>query len=277
MLLGIVLAAALGCAKLGGLEGLDAYKPTVKFDRVDVGAVTWQGADADFRFTVTNPNPVAVKVASFTYDLDLGGKDFVQGDDDDGMTLSARGDSALAIPVRLEWADVLSVAGALSGQDQVPFSISGDFGFQTPLGTVKIPWSHEGNLPVLQAPGVTLQAARVAGLDIRTQTARLEVDLGLENKGHSNLSFADLDYALSLSGTAVASGTVASVGGVSGGDSRTVTLPVDVELLKLGASVVNAITRKEPVQVGVTASVDVQTPLGTLPLSIREAGELPLR
>lgn len=273
----MLLLMVLGCAKLGGLEGLDAYKPTVKFDRLDLGAVTWQGADADFRFTVTNPNPVAVKVASFTYDLDLGGQDFVQGDDDEGLTLSAKGDSALAIPVSLKWADVLSVAGELSGQDQVPFTISGDFGFNTPLGTVKIPWKHEGELPVLEAPGVSLQAARVAGLDIRTQTARLEVDLGLKNKGNSNLSFADLGYQLSLSGTQVASGTVASVGGVSGGDTRTVTLPVDVELLKLGASVVNAITKKEKIQVGVSANVDVQTPLGTLPLAISEAGELQLK
>ncbi len=267
-----------GCAKLGSLgSALDQYKPTVTFKKVDFGAVTWTGADADFVFSLANPNPVDVKVASFTYDLDIDGKSLVDGENNSGLQLKSQGSSQLRLPVGIVFADLVDLAQGASGADTVPFSIAGSFSFDTPVGPVAIPYRESGELPVLRTPKFSLQAARVGGISLTSQTATLEVDLGVQNTGNNSLSFADLAYQLKLSGTKVADGKVASIAGVSGGATKTVTLPVTLQLVDLGTSIVSAITNKEKIQVGVTADVDVQTALGTLPLSFSESGKLQLK
>lgn len=274
----LLLALPLtSCAKLGELAKLDQYTPKIAFEKVDLSKADWNGADADFVFRVSNPNPIKVKVASFRYDLDIDGNGFLDGTNADGMQLEAQGDSQLKLPVALKWTELVDTASGLKGKDSVPFTIAGAFGFDTPIGPLEVPYEHSGDLPVLRPPKVRLAGARVAKLDVLKNTARLEVDLGLQNQGANSLTFSGLDYQLSLSGTRVADGLVDTVGAVAGDAEKTVTLPIDLKLLELGTTVVNAIVNKERIQVGVKASVDVQTPLGTLPLSIDESGRLQLK
>lgn len=277
-LLPLLALPLASCAKLGSLPSLDEYTPKLAFDEVELGAVTWTGADADFLFTLSNPNPVKVTVASFTYDLDIDGKDLLAGDNADGIQLEAKGDSELRLPVSLQFADLVAAASSVSDDDTVPFTISGDFGFDTPLGRVTLPYEESGELPVLRTPTFALKAARVGSLDLLgSQSVELEIDLGVSNPGNANLGFSDLAYAIELSGSDVGSGKVASVGDVSGGASKTVTLPLEVKLVNLGSAIVSAITNKEQVQVGLSAEVDVDTPLGSLPLSFEKSKDLQLK
>jgi LEA14-like dessication related protein len=270
-----LLAVSLtGCPKLGNLGGLSAYTPKLHFQRVEMHSVTFQGADADFVFQLVNPNPIAVKVASFTYDLKVAGSDFAQGDDTKGVQLVARGNSELRLPVSVVFADLIQVAKATKGQDNVPFGIAGTFGFDTPLGTVRVPYQDSGQIPVLRPPKVRLVSLEVTSLQVLQHSARLELDVGLTHQQGASLDFRNLGYHVSLGGAQVAGGTVPDAGTVAAGQEKIVALPLTIDLLQVGTTIATAITKKQPVDVGLGAAMQVTTPIGAVPLNVNEAARL---
>jgi hypothetical protein len=72
----------------------------------------------------------------------------------------------------------------------------------------------------------------------------------------------------------VASGRIRELGGVEGATDGTLTLPVTVDLLRVGAEVVDALTGRDPLDVGLAATMDVDTPFGVVPLTIDETGRV---
>jgi LEA14-like dessication related protein len=269
-----------GCPKLGDILStgdLGRYTPSIRFQKLEVDNVTFNDADLQFVFQVSNPNPVEVKLSSFSYDLDLVASDFVNGSSADGMELAAGGDTELRLPVSLTFADAIRTAQAVKGQDAIPFTLSGDFGFNTPLGEVKVPYRESGDLPVLRPPKVRLAALRVAGLDLLQQQAQLELDVGLAHEQGTSMSFRDFDYHLALMEREVASGTVPDMGAAPVGEEHVVTVPIDIGLVNLGTSLVQALTQRDTLQVGLDAEMDVDTPLGVLPLQVDKSKRLQLQ
>jgi len=260
-----------GCPKNLELPDLSAYTPKVRFDRVDLGKADWSGVDAEFVLAVDNPNPVGVNLARWSWDLDVAGRDFLEGTDSDGAELEARGESRLAIPARLVFKDLIATAQAARGQAEVPFAVSGDLGFNTPLGVVSVPWKDDGTLPVLQKPKVRVQALRVDKLDLLGGRVDLALDLGVSHQGGGALDLNDVDWTLSLGGTSVADGTAPALASVAAGQEQTVTLPVGLKVVQLGSSVISALKNKTDLPVAFAADASVGTPLGALPLSIRES------
>ncbi|MBW1881024.1 MAG: LEA type 2 family protein [Deltaproteobacteria bacterium] len=269
-----------GCPKLGDILStgdLGSYTPSIRFQKLEVDNITFNDADLQFVFQLTNPNPVQVKLSSFSYDLDLAGTDFVGGSSADGMELAASGDTELRLPVSLTFADAIRTAKAVKGQDVIPFTLSGDFGFNTPLGEVKVPYSQSDDLPVLRPPKVRVAALRVAKLDLLTQQAQLELDVGLAHDQGTSMAFRAFDYHLALMEREVAAGMVEDLGEAPVGEEHIVTLPIDVGLVELGTSLVQALTRKDAIQVGLGANMDVDTPLGVLPLQVDKSKRLQLQ
>jgi LEA14-like dessication related protein len=265
-----------GCHKipdLGGvLDKLEDYTPRLSFDSLELVDLSWEGVDVAFIFQVENPNPVALELASLSYDLSLEGSRLLQGDQQQGVTLAASGTSPVTLPVSLKFEDMLSLVGSAEGRDELGFSLSGEFGFETPLGTLKVPYTHEGELPVLRAPTIKLSAFRMGGVDLLKQTASMEVDLLVTSEQSAALTFRDLGYALTLDGADAASGKLSKAAEVAG--EATITLPVDLNFLSVGATLIQALVKKEPVELGVSGEVQVETPLGTLPLSFERARTL---
>ena len=270
-----------GCAWLERLQGLsDALEqltPTISYDRLDLNAVDFNGVEADFVFNIENPNPVALKLASLSYDLDLEGRDLLTGDQDDGLELGAQSTSQIEIPVSVAFSDVIGLVGELKGQDNVAFTISGGLGVNTAAGVIQVPFEKSGEFPMLRAPQFKFQKIRVAGLDLLQQEADLEVDLGVSHDQGSTMGFQSFDYELSFAGTAVADGAVAQLAQIPAGGEETVTLPISLKLVDLGSTIVNAITKKEALDAKLTASVDVDTPFGLVPFSFDTTDRIKLQ
>ena len=121
---------------------------------------------------------------------------------------------------------------------------------------------------------MSLKALRVSKLDILKNTATLELDIGLASDQGSAIGVDGFDYDVMLSGTKVADG-VAAISGVDG--STTATLPMNLKLLELGTTIVNAITKKTALDVGLDADASFDTPLGVVPLKISETQKLQLK
>jgi LEA14-like dessication related protein len=274
---GFVALALAGCPK-GGLEGvgdaLKAFLPKVRFKALKLRDIDFRHVDTDFVLAVDNPNPIQVGLASFGYQLDLAGQRFLTGNNDKGLKLEARGTSNVVLPLSVTFADVLQLAGALGRADDVPFAFSGKLGFATPLGEVKVPWNAKGAFPVLRVPRVRVAGVKLGKLDLLKQSATVEVQLGVAHEQASALTFDAFDYGLSFGGRQVVGGVVARLAEVPPGAEKTISLPVTVNLLQVGATVVDAISKKGKLPVGLEATVQVGTPFGAIPLRIDETGQV---
>ena len=266
-----------GCPKGSLPTSMSQYQPTMEFKRVKVESVDFTGAETNFVFRLDNPNPIGLSVASFSYDLDLAGSSFLNGEADGGLTLEPNGHSQFKLPVSLVFADIIEMAGNLGDADDVPFTISGDFGFQTPLGILKIPYNESGTVPVLRAPKIRVAAARVEEFKPLQNRATLAIDLGITHQSERSISLGDFDYKLQFQGVDIADGVLAQVASFDGAGEQTLTLPVNLNLVGMGASIISAISQREQVSLHLTGGLSVDTPLGAIPLNIDETANVNLQ
>lgn len=266
-----------GCPKVdlkNILAEADPYLPKVQFKTMEVKDIDWERADTDFVFTVSNPNPVAIELSSFSWDLSFEGKDALDGTSTDGLSLPASGSTQVKIPVGLVYTDLYDLVQATKGEDEIDFALSGHFGFDTPAGEVKVPFTERGDFPAPRKPGVKLGEIRVGKVNLLQNSATVELDLKVTNEHASALSFSKFNYDLAFGGRDVASGRVADLGSAAGGKTSTLTLPVDVNLVNAGTVVIEALTGKTQLKTSLDASMDVGTPFGAIPLKIDESGRI---
>ncbi|MFT7521704.1 MAG: LEA14-like dessication related protein [Kiritimatiellia bacterium] len=259
------------------LPNLSSMTPSVTFDRVDLGTPNWKGVDADFVLKIKNPNPIGVKLARWTWDLDVAGADFLAGKEDSGAALKASGSSELKIPARLVFSDLLKTAKATKGQGDVPYKIGGTLGFNTPLGVVDVPFTQNGTLQALRKPQIKVQRLRLNKLDILKGRVDLALDLSVSNDGGGTLGLADANWRLKLGDKQVADGVLSEFASVPPGQTSTVSIPLGLNLVELGSTVVKAIKNKSPVPVDFGADLNVTTALGVLPLKVSEQGTVPIK
>ena len=266
-----VPAMALLLPAISGCTELEPFLPTIAFERIDVLGVDWDGVDADFVFRVDNPNPIDIKLARFDYGLSFAGVEWLAGDDPDGLELAASDGSELSLPVGVEFVALYEMVQAIRGVDDIPFTLAGSFGFDTPIGLVELPYDAGGDFPALRVPAFELGKVRVDQIDWTSAT--FEVDVNVDNDHGSNLWFRDFDYAIQLSGTQVASGLIADLGGVDGATTDTFSIPIEVSFLEAGVGLYDALT-SDRVDIGLDAATHVDTPFGVVPLHVDEAGQV---
>lgn len=269
-------AALVACGTLGPIgDALAPYTPKLTFKKLELKSLDFTKIDVEFLFDVHNPNPLSVKLASFGYGLDLEGVKLVEGTNSDGLELKRYGDTQLAIPVSLTFKNLFDLVAAAKGKDELAFRIGGDLGFDTPVGLARVPFHEEGKFPVVHAPSVSLEGLRLGKVDVLKHKASFSVDVGVANPdGGAALSFAGFDFGLDLAGSRVAAGVREDIAPVAGAAKQTVSLPVDVDLLKLGKVAVDAITKKKAVDVKLVGTVQVGTPFGKIPLTFDQIANL---
>ncbi len=271
----LAVAAMTGCKQgLPKMPDLSEVLPKVRFKDVKVSEIDFGGLDAKLVLEVDNPYPLGLQLAEKSWTLDLAGQRFLDGTDDEGLDIEPAATSPVRIPVSMKWADAFGVATNAKGKDQLPFALHADLGFTTPIGDVRVPLDHEGELPALHKPKISLKALRVEKLDLLKQTASLALDVNLESDQGSPLSFDAFAWDLSLNGSDAAAGT-ARIGAVEA--SQLVTLPIDLKLLGIGVAIVDAIKDQGKLDVALKANADVATPFGVVPLKVNEVATLRLQ
>lgn len=256
---------------LTGCTAIDPFLPEVSFERLDVRDLSFEEIGANFVFALENPNPVQIDLASFRYALSLEGIELLSGNNDDGVTLERAGRSELVLPLDLVFAELLDTIDATRGEDLVDFRLSGSFGFDTPVGRVTLPYDALGDFPALRTPKFSFRALRLERLDLTR--AELALDLGVDNAHGSTLVFDRFQFELDLDGRDLVTGLVPTFD-VAGDTTGAITVPIDIDLLTAGATLVNAILEGGKVDLGLFATMDVITPFGLLPLTVDETGRL---
>lgn len=250
---------------------LSAFLPTVRFDRMDVSDIDFEHIDTDFVFAVDNPNPVGAPVDRFSYSLALAGVELLAGDNPEGLELRAADTSEIALPVSLVFESIYDAVTAARGDDFVDFGFKGGIGFDSDAGPIDINFDEAGNFPALRIPKIKLGKLHIN--QFTGSNLDLGLDIDVDNDHESTLDFQDIGFAMKVAGVNIGSGALSEPLSVEGATSRTVQLPISINVLDaataaaaiLGGGAVN-------VEVGVDSNVD--TPFGVLPLHMDQTGNV---
>jgi LEA14-like dessication related protein len=274
----VALALLTGCALLPSSlnDKLKPFTPTISFQKLSMKKISFTQADVDFVFSVQNPNPLEVKLSSFRYQLDFEGVKTLEGNDPNGLALAASGSSDLSLPVSLVYQELFKTVQAVKGKDDVRFSLSGEFGFKTPAGEVKLPFKEEGSFPAPRAPKVSFVSIKVEKPKLLSPNSTTgEIQFKIANEHATPIDFKDFNFNLNLNQKAATSGSIPQIEPCPGNSEITVKLPLQLNLINLGGAFISAIAGNA-LDVGLKATLNVNTSFGVLPLTIDQEKSVPL-
>jgi LEA14-like dessication related protein len=237
-LLAFATLATAGCAGLSQFLESAFEKPTLTFQSASLDELGLDGATVRLHYRLDNPNAIGLNVARASYQVELDGQRAVAGQLPTGIAIPAQGSAPLELPVRLRFGDVPGVARTLHERTEVPYRVTGTLGFDTPIGPIEIPFSHEGKLPVPRMPVVRFESARIESLSFTRVTA--SVTLAVENPNAFALPAGELSYALTLEGAEVARSSGLGLAAIPANGVAKVKIPVDLSPLGAGAAVISA-------------------------------------
>lgn len=226
------------CSALKDLAS--SQKPTVAVAGYSVTDISLDDAEITFDLEINNPNPVAVTLANYNYDLQINSNSLVRGNKNTETVVDAHSKSIVKVPVRFGFSDLLHLFSSLKGQDETNFNFNTNTGINVPvLGVVEIPLNFEGKIPVVRLPEFELGNLKLTNLSLTK--ADFEIDLNIQNPNAFDLSFMDLNYNLSLSGLSALSGRTEKETTVGRKSTANIKLPLSVNLMQLGAGIVSII------------------------------------
>ncbi len=271
--LSLIGASVGGCR--GGLSGPTLRKliPNVKLANFDITDIDFNKVEVHFVFDIVEP-PADFTLEDIRYALDFEGKQVLDMRKVRGEAYALPG-GAVRLPVNLNYAEIANIVESAKGQDDVGYTLRGDFAFDTKDGTVRVPFQEKGRFPIVRAPEVAFKAVRVGDTEVDAGTVAVFVDLDVSYPdGGKPITVTEMTYACALGGAEVAKGRVKAAPSIPGGGSATVTLPLVVKLTELGKAVFDGLVNSKAIDVAVKASAQVTTPWGPIGLEIDKDGQV---
>ncbi len=231
-----------GCATVSSVLSSSVQKPSFVFTKLHLRDISFETVTMDFEFLVNNPNDLGVSLNSLDYALDLDGKSVAKGTSNQGIELKARASAPVRLPLTITFKDFAeNVATLFSTKPSVPYAISAGLGVATPVGPIRIPARHNGDLPLPKAPDVAVEDVRLAKMGLTG--AKLEFQLSVKNRSAFSIIPKGMSYNLSLAGVDVTKGQ-RKIPTIDANEKQTIVLPLEVSFFSLGQAVVQAIQTK---------------------------------
>jgi len=240
----LALAAALfvtttGCAYI--------QQPTLAFKSARALDTDLEGTTVQVTYTLRNPNPLGLSLASVSYDLEVEGHRVISGKPPNGLRVPAQGTTDLTFPTRIRFQDIAPVLMTFLTKDQAGYRASGTVGVQTPIGTIQLPLSYSGVFPIPKIPALQFQSPRVQGLSF--SGARIVFPIQVTNKNSFALPLGGITANVSIAGAAVGMAQANLPQNLAAGQAQTIEVPIDINFLQVGFAVAKAIqTGQAPVK-----------------------------
>ncbi|MFA5669257.1 MAG: LEA type 2 family protein [Balneolaceae bacterium] len=257
-LLIFLVAISFSCATLQDMA--KTQKPTVSIVDFNLTNFSLQDVELTFDMEVDNPNPFAVTLANYDYDLQFNSLSFIKGEQTTNSSVKANSKSIVQIPVSFGFQELYELFGSLKDKDDTEFTFAANAGVEAPiLGLISIPFSKTGTLPVVKLPSIKVGGLKLANLSFTK--AEFEIELDIENPNGFNLNFNELSYDLAFNGLPAITGKSSSGIEVAKKSTSSIKLPLSVSLFQLGASAKKAIIDGEAFSYSLTGKTDVGSSL----------------
>jgi LEA14-like dessication related protein len=102
------------------------------------------GVTIEFRLAVSNPNPFALALKGYRYNLDVYALPFAKAEGRETITFPSHGVAEVRLPVRIGYRNLVELLKRHPDPDNVPYRLSAGFEVGTPLGTTTVPVEKSG-------------------------------------------------------------------------------------------------------------------------------------
>lgn len=275
----ILLGLTVFLSSCKALQDLaDAQKPNLSVKNVRVTNFAFDEIELTFDVNVENPNPFALHLLSYDYGFNINGNSFVQGTQEEGLSIDASQTSTIHIPVQLNFVELYNLFGSFKGEDEADYTLATDLTFNLPvLGATTIPLKKTGTIPLIKLPKIS-----VSGLEIKEMGLSgvdLALHLNLKNPNAFGLILNMLSYDLQVNGETLATSTFTEQVKASSNGATNITIPISLNTLKIGASVIKLLRNSNDVHYQLKGSIDMGTTHPLLKETIfnfLESGDLPV-
>lgn len=230
----IPLLTGVGCTAIE--RETERRTPSASVESARIAGFDFDTAQLLVNLRVDNPNPVAIRVAGFDYELRLNGQRALAGDSAKRAQIPASGNGNVTVPITLTYRDLARQVANLRERDTIEYAIDLGIVVDMPLlGERRLPASASGTLPVPQRPGIAVNDLRVERLNLRG--AQLALDVTVSNPNTFDLALGALRYTLNINGHEWAAGALDRLPRVDAGESTTLSIPVEMDFAAIGSGV----------------------------------------
>ncbi len=146
---GITVFSGCGVRQLARGE---IQPPRVTLKAVTLSLPTAAGWPLSCALQLDNPNPQALTLLGYDYDLWLEGRSVAQGASGEAVTLPALGQAVVEFPIFLKMPAVVGLMPSiLRPQQKLHYQISGGVRLASLLGGLRVPFKFQGELKTKEA------------------------------------------------------------------------------------------------------------------------------
>jgi LEA14-like dessication related protein len=158
MRLAIALAVLGPASGLAGCAGLnDLFKePTFRLQRVVVHDIGLQGGALDLIVGVDNPNQFDLHGTALEAGFDVEQSHLGTVRLTEAFAVTKAGRTTLILPLSFQWAGVGQALRSALESGEIPYTMKGQAGLETPFGRYDVPFEGQGRVPVTMPDGVRL-------------------------------------------------------------------------------------------------------------------------
>lgn len=140
-----VLACLGGCGVRQLTRG-ELEPPRVKFQSLTLGLPMHQGLPLECTLLVENPNPQDLRVLGYDYEFSLEGQKVVRGESQEAVTLPARGQTVVTMPMLLRLRALPRLLPAILREEKLNYQIAGGVRLGSLLGGFRVPFRAQGRM-----------------------------------------------------------------------------------------------------------------------------------
>ena len=239
LLLGIIFLTSCSVQEI--LKNAGISKPVVKYENVKISALSFEGVDLVFDFSIDNPNALGINLAGFNYDVNINGTSFVSGNQEEKISIPSRGKNNIQIPVSLSFSELVKTYKSFSNRDSIDYGLAGSFAFDLPvIGKVSVPYSASGNFPMLKIPSVSVSALKLNNINLLGAEVLLKLDC--ENPNKFDLGLDGFDYSFGVAGNEWINSNYTKKVSLKSGGNAEISIPIKLNFLQVGSSVYSLLT-----------------------------------
>lgn len=250
----LLLFVLAGCSELKKLSNVQ--KPTISVDDFRISGLSLQDVEITFDLQIDNPNPVAISLSSYNYDLQIENNSFVKGSQPLDTTIPAKGQNKISVPVMFTFKELYKTFTSINSKTEGAYVFLANVEISVPvLGMIEVPIEKSGTFPVVKAPTVSVASFSVS--DISFTKADIEVELNVGNPNTFGVILNQLDYNVDLDGLSAISGEIIERIEIGENETKTIKIPASFSFVDLGMAAYNALTSDDPFEYELSGSANI--------------------
>lgn len=276
----ILLSAGSLVLLLTGCASLEDFirKPEVSVVRVVPTMADFRHIELEMELLVKNPNPIGISLEGYDYDLTIDGASFIKGRMDEKVNLEPEGSSVFKVPLSLDYTELYSSLKSMGDDTESAYEIATTFYFLLPiLGEQQLKLSHEGTLPNIKVPGISLGKLEVTRLNFTG--ADIRAGLKISNPNGFDYTLKQMTAGLDVNGISWAQLAQSSPVLVPAGKEADLSYDFRLDFINMGRIVYRLIKGEDAVSYDLQGRLDLGSSLpylGEMEMPLDLSGKIDL-